>query len=751
MASPRATLSAIDVYSQAAPWTNATPNRILKTTAVPVSLPFVGATAWSANTAQFSAVSAPDPTTGQQFFCLVLGNGGTPLGMRYDFGLNPVPIPGHSDAAAGEFCTLSASGQLSTFYGWTYIIDPTSGGHYFVCAASIVTPATSNGLYWICLTETYKIIPPVMNAYQSTSGMEPQGVWSTGDTVWFTKQDGSLWQVSLADMLANKTTSLQQVNSTGIVQAVISDGAATPTCYVLSAVANSGSHNLVQFQAGNPTSAVTIETGFSPGGIKTTPDGAVWKVISDLNPNDLSQPKSQVALLVPTYPINGRVPAWVDPFANADPSLYAAGLTQSIMDAIPLSATDILLLTTPNASSYGLNSLDPTMLWLMTRVAIGVFDQPAVPFNSYTGDALSAYTQISQDLIKADSNANDIRALYDKMSSSQANEYFTVLSTMTAPSTFSDPAAWNSVQNDLQNELSDLVSASSFWASMSQVVSVQTQINTMAVNYVSNSLAIPTTATLIDTTAGEVNAWNIGTLGTGSAASVLTCVGGYIAVNAAADAATLGLFSAGAAIVSLLCSFFGSRSTNYSISVSDPMYYISAKLGEVDGVLGDLFAATVSTIQSYAAANTQDGGMLATVGGLYRNGTWVANPPPDLEPGTTQPPASFSAYYNGCVVSYFQAFVPLVTGMNLIVANLPDGGNWNTYQGKPVYVSPSHTWWNLVGDEYQGALLQYASASDQSKPLGQDLDALLFTTMNLPYAAVFQQWNIPTTPSWTSS
>ena len=56
-----------------------------------------------------------------------------------------------------------------------------------------------------------------------------------------------------------------------------------------------------------------------------------------------------------------------------------------------------------------------------------------------------------------------------------------------------------------------------------------------------------------------------------------------------------------------------------------------------------------------------------------------------------------------------------------------------------------------MGDEYQGALLQYASKSDQSKPLGQDLDALLFTTLSVSYAEVFQQWNIPTAPSWASS
>ena len=381
-----------------------------------------------------------------------------------------------------------------------------------------------------------------------------------------------------------------------------------------------------------------------------------------MNPNDLQQPKSVVALLVPSYPIDDRVPAWVDPFANADPSLYAAGLTQSIMDAIPLSATDILLLTTPNAGSYSPNYYDPSTLWQMTRVGIGVFDQPAVPFNSYTGDALSAYTQISQDLIRAVSSANDIRALYAEMSSSQASQYSAALLTMTVPSTFPDPVAWTSVQNDLQNELSDLVSALSFWGSMSAVVTVQTQVNTLAVDYVSGTLAIPTTATLIDNTAGQANAWNIATLGTGSTATVLTCVAGFVAVNAAAGAATLGLYTAGAAIVSLLCAFFGSRSTDYSISVSDPMYYISAKLGEIDGTLGTIFTATQDTIQSYSDATTKDAGMLATVGGLYRNGTWVANPP-DFEPGSTQVPGSFEAYYNGCVLSYLQAFVPLVTAI----------------------------------------------------------------------------------------
>nr|WP_166298451.1 hypothetical protein [Bradyrhizobium sp. 2S1]MCK7667654.1 hypothetical protein [Bradyrhizobium sp. 2S1] len=87
--------------------------------------------------------------------------------------------------------------------------------------------------------------------------------------------------------------------------------------------------------------------------------------------------------------------------------------------------------------------------------------------------------------------------------------------------------------------------------------------------------------------------------------------------------------------------------------------------------------------------------------------------------------------------------------MNLII--IGDEEKWSTYKGQPVYVSPAHTWWNTMGDNYQGALLQYASKDDQSKPLGQDLDALLFTTLGVSYEEVFQQWNIPTTPSWTSS
>ncbi|VIO78549.1 hypothetical protein CI41S_63900 [Bradyrhizobium ivorense] len=746
MTSLHATPSALDVYSQAAPWTNATPNRILKTAAVPVSLPYIGMTAWDANTARFSAVSPPDPTTGVQYFCIVLDDGGTPTGMRYDFSLNPVALSGHS-GAAGVFETLADDCQLSAFNGWTYVIDPASGGHYFVCAASATSPTPSNGLYWLCLTENYKFFPPMMQVYQPTSGIEPQGVWSIGETVWFTKQDGSLWQVLLADVLTNKTTSLQQISSTGIVQGIVTDATAAPACYVLSAVASAGGYSLVEFQAGNPASAVTIETGFALGTIKTTPDGAVWKVVSDLNPNDLQQPKSEVALLVPSYPVNGRNPAWIDPFASADPSLYPAGLTQSIMDAIPLSATDILLLTTPNASSYALNDTGGSMVWQMTRVGIGVFDQPAVPLHSYSGDALTAYSQISQDLIKGGPTANDIRAQYSQMSAAQAGDYVTALATMTVPPTFSNKAAWSGVQNDLQNELNDLVSSASFWSAMSQVVVVQSQIESLAASYVANALVIPTTATLISSTARQVNALNIASVTAGGAGSVLTCLGGILAVTAPEGAAVLGLFSAAAAVVGLLCAFFGSRNTDYSISVSDPAYYISAKLGEVDNDLGKVFAATQDMITSYAAAATRDGGILATVGALYRNGTWTANPP-DYKAGSNEVPSSFQAYRDGCVHSYLQAFVPLVTAINLIVVN--NDQQWNTYKGKPVYVSPTHTWWNTMGDNYKGALLQYASDSDQSKPLGQDLDALLFTTLGYSYAEVFLQWNIPTTPSWIS-
>lgn len=512
MTSPTPQPTAVDVYSQAAPWTNATPDRILKTTAVPVSLSYIGYSPWTQNTAAYSAVSPPDPITAQQYFCLVLDSN-TPIGMRYDFALNAVPIAGHPDNTAGMFATITDLGeQLTGFTGWTYVIDSTTDEHYFICGAGTTTPNAGIGLYWIGLTQTYHLIPPVMHQYQPKSGVvEPQGLWSTGELIWFLNPDGTLWQVALADVIANTNTSLQQVGSTGTVQAVVSDGSSTPTYYVLSAVANNGSYDLVQFPAGSPSSAVTVQSGFSLGGIKTTPDGGIWKVVSDLNPNDLQAPKSEVSLLVPSYPINGRVPEWVDPFANADPSLYPDGLTQSIMDAVPLSATNILLLTTANASSY---TPSPQMSWLMTRVAIGVFDQPAVPFNSYTGDALSAYTQISQDLIKADSNANDIRALYDHTSSAQASEYVAALATMTVPSSFPDPVAWKSVQNDLQNELADLVSALSFWESTTQVVTMQNQIKSMAVNYVSNSLSIPTTATLINNTPGQVNALNITSLAT---------------------------------------------------------------------------------------------------------------------------------------------------------------------------------------------------------------------------------------------
>jgi hypothetical protein len=60
------------------------------------------------------------------------------------------------------------------------------------------------------------------------------------------------------------------------------------------------------------------------------------------------------------------------------------------------------------------------------------------------------------------------------------------------------------------------------------------------------------------------------------------------------------------------------------------------------------------------------------------------------------------------------------------------------------------TFTDSLNEVYNGALLQYTSAQDQSKPLGQDLDALLFTTWQIPYAEVFLQGGIPPTPSWIS-
>ena len=133
MSSPTPQPTAVDVYSQAAPWTNSTPDRILKTTAVPGSLPYVGYSPWTQNTNAYSAVSPADPVTGQRYFCLLL-DGTTSCGMRYDFALNPVSSPDSRRIQPG-FSALSpvpASNSLAIQDGLTSLTQPRMNTTSFV-------------------------------------------------------------------------------------------------------------------------------------------------------------------------------------------------------------------------------------------------------------------------------------------------------------------------------------------------------------------------------------------------------------------------------------------------------------------------------------------------------------------------------------------------------------------------------------------------------------------------------------------
>ena len=756
---------AASTLPQPTPWVAPTPDRVLRTTAVPVLLQYgsalTGPENWGPNTAAFSAVSPPDPTTGQQYVCLVPGGG-----IRYDYSLNRAAVPGAPASDAGYFWATplpdSVSGEFAAYQGWAYAVDSATGDHYFLCASSWTTPDSPNTLNWAPLSQSFgELGPPLMRTYRPKSGVvQPQGLWATGEIIWFTNSDGSLWQVAIADVIASSNASLKQVNSTGVVQAVVSDNASSPTYYVLSAVPNGGTYDLVEFPAGDPASAVTIQTNWSLGGFKTTPDGAVWRVIPDFNTTDPSQPTTaQVSYLAPTFPANGQTPTWIDPFATADPTFCPAGLAQTIMDAVPLSANNILLRTTTDNAADQSPDWNPLQTWQLTRVAIGVLDQPAVPFPSYTGDMENAYTQISQALINAPDAKYDIRAQYPSLSSADANGYYTNITTLTPPSDFPDVNAWNTVQNDLQNELYNLIYTLSFWEGTTALTSLQNQLNAEALLSVSNSLAIPTTATLIDTEAGNVNALTAigGTLG--GAGSILSLVSTVVGTcTFPVGSIITGVLSMGASLASIFCTTKASMETNYVINVSDPMYIISAKLGDLETILGQLFANTLTVITSASQACATDSGRLTTVGELARNQSWLnntaqvvqdANSNSNSNSGSNQtPPPSFNDYYNACVVSYFQAFVPLVAGVNVIMINPNAGGSWPTYKGKPVYVSPTHQFSDSLNEIYDGALLQYASAHDQSKPLGQDLDELLFTTWKVPYVDVFLNWQIPPTPPW---
>jgi hypothetical protein len=478
--------------SQTAPWTAPTPDRILRTTAVPVILNYTSAIwapqQWGTTTAEFSAVSPPDPTTGERYVCLRPSDG-----MRFDYSLNRAAVTGQSSSQAGEFTTTPFEMEtgFSAYLGWAYAIDSSTGTHYFLCAASWPAPLP-NTLHWTPVNTPPGLLGELfMKHYQpKDAAVQPQGLWATGELIWFANTGGSLWQVAISDVVANTSASLMQVNSTGVVQAVISDGASTPTYYVLSAIPNGTTYDLVEFPAGDPASAVTIQSNWTLGGIKTTPDGAVWRVIPDFSSTDPTQPTAaQVTYLVPPFPSNGQTPTWIDPFANADPAFYPAGTTQTIMDAVPLSATNVLLRTTTNCAAEQSPYWDYQGTWQLTRVAIGVLDQPAVVFPVYTGDLATAYTQISQALINSPSQSYDIRSQYQSLSSSEAGAYYTAIEALSAPAGFPDPTAWQQVQSDLTAELFNLTFMLSFWEGTEALVSLQDQLKTQAINYVQNVLA----------------------------------------------------------------------------------------------------------------------------------------------------------------------------------------------------------------------------------------------------------------------
>ena len=622
---------------QSAPWTAPTPDRILQTTAVPVVINYAydpwPSQQWGPNTAAFSAVSPPDPATGQQYICLVPSTG-----RRFDFSLNRVQTQGQSTSEAGEFSAnpslLGSSETFTGYLGWAYAVDSSTGNHYFLCGASWPAPLP-NTLHFTDVSQYAGLFFPVsLRHYQPKSAVvQPQGVWATGELIWFANTDGSLWQVAMSDVVAITSGSLQQVNSTGVVQAVISDGASTPTYYVLSAVANGSSYDLVEFPAGDPASAVTIQTDWTPGGIKTTPDGAVWRVVPDFSSTDPSQPTAaQVAYLTPPFPSNGQTPTWIDPFANADPTFYPAGTTQTIMDAVPISATNILLRTTANYAAEqdpNWNPPNPNFNsgnWQLTRVAIGVLDQPAIAYPVYTGDAATAYTQISQALINAPSASYDIRAQYPTLSSSEAGAYYTAITTLSVPPNFSDPNAWQQVQSDLTTELFNLTFVLSFWEGTQALVSLQDQLKTQAILYVSAALSIPTEATLISTNAASVDALTAIGAEMGTAGSIFALASTVIGVcTFPVGTIIMGVLSTAASLVSIFCTTRASLTTKYAINVSDPMYLISAKLGDLEGILNQLFTNTLAEIGSSLQACVTDAGRLVTVSELIRNQSWLNN------------------------------------------------------------------------------------------------------------------------------
>ncbi len=735
------------------PWTIPTPDRLLRTTATVVSFAFKEIVPWTQTTAPFTAVSPVDPATGQRYFCLVV----QPRGFRFDFGLNPVSAPNTTSGWEGMFTAAPVEGGFSGFAGWGFAIasaPDSASNHYFLSACC--APDAPNTLMWTPMDERWGILGSALprQYHPKNATVEPQGLWVTDDVVWFANSDQSLWRVNLSDILANTSASLAKVASTGLVQAVISDNSESPTYYVFSAVSQPGAYDLVEFPAGNPSAAVTIDTGWTLGQLRTTPDGGVWKVAPDFNPPPGGPSSAKVALLVPSYPASGLAPAWFDPLANADPSLVDPGLGATIIDAAPLSATNVLLWTTANLATdeQALQWPNAGLSIQITRLGVGVLDQPAQTFPAYSGDLETAYQIISGQLISPGPNLpqnDDIRSTYPELTAALASAYFAAVTQLAMPSGFTDSQAWATVVADLQSEFYNLTSVFSFWENMTTVIGLKNAVQSNALTYAQAAVSIPSSAKLIVDTPRSAGILSDLAGGCSGAGSVFTGVAALLSVAAPEAGVAFGVMSAGASLVSVFLSIFGShQAPQYTIKITDPMYQVSAKLADVSSAIGDLFNGALAEIGSSAAACAKDPGRLATVALLFRNGLWGVDLPTQPAVGGTTPDG-FQAYYNACVVSFLRAFTALAAAQDTVEWLGEQPTNWTNYSGKPVYVGPMHWYQTPNSAQWCSKLLQYASTDDPSKPLStNDLETIIFTTFQCDPADVFPNWGIPSTPSW---
>ncbi|TEB08507.1 hypothetical protein Psch_02071 [Pelotomaculum schinkii] len=539
------------------------------------------------------------------------------------------------------------------------------------------------------------------------------GVWTQNGKVWISTLENYIYCADVAD-IKNWNKCFQTVNT---LAAVTWNGDNDNPQYYYITYDKQGTLYRANVETPQDTTII-YETGFNYyDKAYATPDGALW-IKKDGKLLLLDGPDG-----TPTGEIKWYDPFSVNPSGNDEVPAYEDRI------ALPLTATNILFQFHESSGKF-----------FYRRLGIGVLDQPSLPFPSYTGDELSAYNIISKQLIEgygnpAPSEVYDIRARYPNTSAAQAAAYLSAVMEVAMPEGFNQ-AAWDAVQDEIWFELYNLVSNISLWQGMTDLTDLRDGVSQHALNYVSNYLQIPSTATPIQKQAGLVNGLTIAGAVFGEVGSVATGVAAVLS----AVALPAGVIAAAAGGVGILLSLFASMEQGWDVKINDQHFTISIVYADLEKTLGPVFASTLDLISQYQYQSTSELGALALSGMLTRSGVWdvseIIKDGDNSDPNAPVPD-NMMGYYNKCCIAYLQAFMPKIAWIGL---DHNDNIFADTYwYGRSFdLVSPD-------GVEYQWcALLQ--QADDNDKLLGQNIEPLVFDDLKIPPEEIFfglNGWNMP--------